>query len=153
MRIELEPVGFVRGGRAEPIDDDWGNVEATIELEASQFTAEALAGLDGFSHLIVVYHFHRADPGKIETSARHPRGNTAWPKVGIFAQRGKNRPNRLGVSTCSILGVSGTAVRVRGLDAIDGTPVLDIKPFFRDFEPRGDVREPEWVAEIMSAYW
>ena len=153
MKFEMEAVAFIRGGRAEAVDDDWGDVEATVEVDASRFTPEALAGLGDFSHLVVVYHFHRADPGKIETSARHPRGNTAWPKVGIFAQRGKNRPNRIGVSTCEIIGVEATSVRVRGLDAIDGTPVLDLKPYFRDFEPRGEVREPEWVAEIMSAYW
>jgi len=153
MKIEMEPVATVRGGRTEAIDDDWGNVEARIELDASRFGAGSVAGIGEFSHLVVVYHFHRADPQKIELEARHPRGNTAWPKVGIFAQRGKNRPNRIGVSTCSIVGVDGTAILVRGLDAIDGTPVLDIKPFFRDFEPRGDVREPDWVSEIMSAYW
>jgi tRNA-Thr(GGU) m(6)t(6)A37 methyltransferase TsaA len=149
----MEPIGFVRGGRREPVDDNWGNVRATIELDAARFGVEALAGLRDFSHLVVVYHFHGADPGKIELAARHPRGNPAWPKVGIFAQRGKSRPNRIGVSACSILGVEGTTVMVEGLDAIDGTPVLDIKPYFRDFEPRGEVREPAWVREIMSAYW
>ncbi|HEY2774477.1 MAG TPA: SAM-dependent methyltransferase [Candidatus Binatia bacterium] len=153
MKIEIEPVGFVRGGRGEAVDDDWGKEEARIELDSARFGADSLAGLGDFSHLLVIYHFHRADPSKIETAARHPRGNTAWPKVGIFAQRGKNRPNRIGVSTCEIAGVEGTTVRVRGLDAIDGTPVLDIKPFFRSFEPRTGVREPAWVAEIMSEYW
>jgi tRNA-Thr(GGU) m(6)t(6)A37 methyltransferase TsaA len=153
MKIEMEAVGFVRGGRKEAIDDDWGKVRATIEMDASRFAAESLAGLDAFSHLVVLYHFHLADPAKIELAARHPRGNTAWPKVGIFAQRGKNRPNRIGVSSCAIVGVDGTSVHVEGLDAIDGTPVLDIKPYFRDFEPRGELREPAWVAEIMSAYW
>jgi tRNA (adenine37-N6)-methyltransferase len=153
MHIELESIGTVRGGRKDAIDDDWGSVRARIEIHPSRFTPESLAGLDAFSHLVVVYHFHRADPAKIEIGARHPRGNTAWPKVGIFAQRGKNRPNRLGVSTCAVVGVDGTSVLVEGLDAIDGTPVVDIKPYFRDFEPRGEVREPEWVAEIMSAYW
>jgi tRNA-Thr(GGU) m(6)t(6)A37 methyltransferase TsaA len=151
--IEIEPVGWVRGGRVEADDDDWGDVTARIELDTTRFTAEALAGLDAFSHLVVVYHFHLADPSAVELNARHPRGNTAWPKVGIFAQRGKDRPNRLGVSTCSILGVEGTAVLVQGLDAVDGTPVLDLKPYFREFEPRNVVREPAWVAELMSQYW
>ena len=153
MSIEIEPIGTVRGGRAEPIDDDWAAVTATIELDPARFGADSLAGLADFSHLLVVYHFHRADPAKINVGSRHPRGNTAWPKVGIFAQRGKDRPNRIGVSACEIAGVEGTTIRVRGLDAIDGTPVLDIKPYFRDFEARGDVREPSWVGEIMSGYW
>lgn len=151
--IEIEPVGWVRGGRTEAEDDDWGKVEASIELDASRFHADALAGLDAFSHLVVVYHFHLADPARVETASRHPRGNKEWPKVGIFAQRGKDRPNRIGVSTCRILGIDGTTVRVRGLDAIDGTPVLDLKPYFREFEPRDVVREPAWVAELMAQYW
>jgi len=151
--IELEPVGWVRGGRADAEDDDWGKVKARIELDTSRFTAEALVGLDAFSHLVVVYHFHLADPARVELAARHPRGNVTWPKVGIFAQRGKDRPNRVGVSTCSILGVEGTTVHVQGLDAIDGTPVLDLKPYFREFEPRNVVREPAWVAELMAQYW
>jgi tRNA-Thr(GGU) m(6)t(6)A37 methyltransferase TsaA len=153
MAIEIEPIGFVRGGRTEVTDDDWGKVEASIELDTSRFGPESLAGLLDFSHLVVVYHFHLADPAKVETEARHPRGNTDWPKVGIFAQRGKNRPNRIGVSTCAILGIEGTSVRVQGLDAVDGTPVLDVKPYFREFEPRNVVREPAWVAELMSQYW
>jgi tRNA (Thr-GGU) A37 N-methylase len=75
------------------------------------------------------------------------------PKVGIFAQRGKGRPNRIGVTICDIVAANGLTVRVRGLDAIDGTPVLDIKPHMTGFEPRGQVREPAWVKEIMKEYW
>jgi tRNA-Thr(GGU) m(6)t(6)A37 methyltransferase TsaA len=153
MAIEIEPIGFVRGGRTDVVDDDWGKVEARIELDTTRFGPESLAGLLDFSHLVVVYHFHLADPAKVETEARHPRGNKDWPKVGIFAQRGKNRPNRIGVSTCAILGIEGTSVRVQGLDAVDGTPVLDVKPYFREFEPRNVVREPKWVAELMPQYW
>jgi len=152
MAITLEPIGRVVGGRADLIDDDWGDIQAVIELD-SRFDADALAGLDAFSHLLVVYHFDRVDPAKIESSARHPRSNPAWPKVGIFAQRGKSRPNRLGVSTCRILGVDGRRVRVQGLDAVDGTPILDIKPVMRGFEPRGEIREPAWAGEIMAGYW
>ena len=85
--------------------------------------------------------------------ARHPRGNLDLPRVGIFAQRGKDRPNRLGLCVCPLLKVEGTTLTVRGLDAIDGTPVVDIKPWMKGFAPRGEVREPEWAAEIMRDYW
>jgi tRNA (Thr-GGU) A37 N-methylase len=153
MVIALEPIGYLVGGRTEIADDDWGDVPAAIELDPSRYGSEALAGLDEFSHLLVVYHFNRVDPANIETSARHPRNNPAWPKVGIFAQRGKNRPNRLGVSSCRILGVDGLTVLVQGLDALDGTPILDIKPVMRGFEPRGEIHEPAWAAEIMAGYW
>ena len=151
--IALKPIGVVRGGRAEPIDDDWGGVEADIVLDAGEFSVDATAGLAEFSHLTVVYQFHLVADGEIERGARHPRGRTDWPKVGIFAQRGKGRPNRLGVTTCEIMAVDSLVVRVRGLDAIDGTPVLDIKPYMAGFGPRGSVREPAWVQEIMQGYW
>jgi len=151
--IVLWPVGFVRGGRAELIDDAWDAVEACIELDPAQFGPEATVGLSEFSHLEVIFHFDKAAPENVVTGARHPRSNTAWPKAGIFAQRGKDRPNRIGVTVCSLVGVDGLTLRVRGLDAIDGTPVLDIKPVMRGFLPRGEVREPAWAQELMRGYW
>lgn len=153
MKIELEPIAYVRGGRFEVSDDDWGKVVADIEMDGDRFTPEAIAGLDAFSHLVVVYYFHKVDPSTIELTARHPRENPAWPKIGIFAQRVKNRPNLLGVSTCQILRVDGLKIHVQGLDAVDGTPVLDLKPHMTGYEPQGKIREPEWVREIMSQYW
>lgn len=153
MTITLTPIGTVHGGRTEPIDDDWDSVEAEIALDPAQFDADAAAGLDSFSHIEVVFHFDRVPDETIERGARHPRGRTDWPKIGIFAQRGKNRPNRIGVTVCRLVGVDGLTVRVRGLDAIDGTPVLDIKPVMRGFLPRGTVREPDWAGELMAGYW
>ena len=150
--IDMTPVAVVRGGRAEAIDDDWGGVEATVVLD-DRFPADALAGLEEFSHLDVVFVFDRVDPDQVTVGARHPRGNTDWPAVGIFAQRAKARPNRIGVTTCDLLAVEGRTVRVRGLDAIDGTPVLDLKPHLVEFGPRGEVREPDWVRELMAGYW
>lgn len=150
--IVLEPVGHVRGGRLAPDDDAWGAVEAEIEL-APHLPEIALAGLETFSHLVVVFQFHLLDPAQVKTGARRPRGNPAWPQVGVFAQRGSPRPNRLGVTACALLGVAGRRVRVRGLDAVDGTPVLDMKPAMREFEPRGALRQPDWVSELMKDYW
>ena len=86
-------------------------------------------------------------------TARHPRNNPAWPLVGMLAQRGKNRPNRLGVTVARLVSVSGRILTVRGLDAVDGTPVLDIKPVMREFLPRGEVRQPDWAIELMRDYW
>lgn len=153
MQFVMTPVGFVRGGRAAPEDDDWGGSRAVIELDGEQFAAEALAGLDAFSHLEVVYVFDRVDEARIVTGARHPRGNPDWPKVGVFAQRAKARPNRIGVGVCRILKVGGLRVEVEGLDAIDGTPVLDLKPVMTGFAPRGEVREPDWAKALMAGYW
>jgi tRNA (adenine37-N6)-methyltransferase len=151
--VVLRPIGRVRGGRAESSDDSWGPVDARIELDAAQFSPDALAGLADFSHIEVVFHFDRVPQEQIVTVARHPRGCADWPKVGIFAQRGKGRPNRIGVTACRLLAVEGRALKVRGLDAIDGTPVLDIKPVMTGFLPRGEIRQPQWADEIMKDYW
>jgi tRNA (Thr-GGU) A37 N-methylase len=148
----IEAIGFVRGGREAAEDDDWGLSRARIEL-AEGLDGEALAGLDAFSHAELVFLFDRIGEAEIVTGARHPRGRADWPKIGIFAQRGRNRPNRIGVSVCRIVAVEGRALEVEGLDAIDGTPVLDIKPVMSGFLPRGEVREPDWAREIMKEYW
>jgi len=153
MTFSLEPIGHVRGGRAEAIDDDWAASRARICLDPARFTPDSLAGLTDFSHAEVIFVFDRVTDEEITTTARHPRGRTDWPRVGIFAQRGKNRPNRLGVTVCAIVAVEGLDLVVEGLDAIDGTPVVDIKPVMQGFLPRGEVREPAWATEIMAAYW
>lgn len=153
MEFLITPVGHVHGSRPDPIDDDWGGNRVAIELDFGRFGPEALAGLAEFSHAEIVFLFDKVSQDKIETGARHPRGRKDWPLVGIFAQRGKDRPNRLGVTTCRITGVRGTRLEVEGLDAIDGTPVIDIKPVMREFLPREDVRQPAWVAELMADYW
>jgi tRNA-Thr(GGU) m(6)t(6)A37 methyltransferase TsaA len=151
--FELKAIGHVRGGRGVPEDDNWDGNIATIELDPRQFTAEALLGLDQFSHAEIVFVFDQVGPDDVTFDARHPRGRKDWPKVGIFAQRGRNRPNRIGVSVCRVTEVSGLTVQVQGLDAIAGTPVLDIKPVMTGFRPRGEIKEPDWAREIMERYW
>ena len=151
--IVMRAIGHVRGGRAEPIDDAWDAVTAQIALDPAQFGLDAAAALDSFSHIEVIFHFDKAPADRVNTGARHPRGNTDWPLVGIFAQRGKDRPNRIGVTVCRLLSVYGLSLTVQGLDAIDGTPVLDIKPVMKGFLPRGEIREPDWAAALMKAYW
>ena len=149
----VREIGIVRCARTEAIDDDWGGIESRIELDADQFEAEVLAGLDAFSHLEIVFCFDRVDEDKVNLGSRHPRGNQAWPKVGIFAQRAKARPNRLGITTCELISVDGHTLTVRGLDAIDGTPVLDIKPYMTEFAPRKATQQPAWSSELMRGYW
>ena len=143
MAFDIEPIAHVRGGRAQAVDDDWDRETAVVELEP-RFGPDAFAGLDAFSHVEIAFVFDRVPPEKIETGARHPRNRADWPLVGIFAQRGKNRPNRIGITVCRIEKVEGRRLHVRGLDAIDGTPVIDIKPVLREFLPRGEVRQPDW---------
>jgi tRNA-Thr(GGU) m(6)t(6)A37 methyltransferase TsaA len=149
----VTPIGYVRSSRAEAIDDDWESVRASIALDEARFSADSLAGLAEFSHLEVVYLFDQVEESDVQSGARHPRGNPDWPEVGIFAQRAKMRPNRLGVTACRLLGIDELTLRVEGLDAIDGTPVLDVKPVMAEFLPRGDVHQPDWSHELMATYW
>ena len=151
--IALLPIGIVRSPIHEPVDDIWGGVTARIELDGSRFSEESLAGLDEFSHVEIVFVFDRVSEAEVERGARHPRGRQDWPKVGIFSQRGKGRPNRIGVTICRLISVRHLAIEVEGLDAIDGTPVLDIKPYLRQFGPRGEVHQPAWATELMARYW
>jgi tRNA (adenine37-N6)-methyltransferase len=151
--ITLTPIGTVYSTRKKAEDDNWDSEQVYIQLDAEQFSAEALMGLSDFSHVEVLFHMNQVDPAKIEKTARHPRNNTDWPKVGIFAQRGKNRPNQIGTTVCRILKVEGSKLSLAGLDAIDGTPVLDIKPWVEEFAPRGKVFQPAWITELMRRYW
>jgi tRNA-Thr(GGU) m(6)t(6)A37 methyltransferase TsaA len=152
MVITLEPIAYVRSARRAAEDDYWGELQSAIVL-ADRLEPESLFGLEEFSHCEVLFYFDKVDPKKIVTGARHPRNNPQWPKIGILAQRGKNRPNRIGSTMVRILGRSGRELHVAELDAIDGTPVLDIKPVMQEFLPREPLRQPSWSHEIMADYW
>lgn len=153
MDVRLRPIGTVRGGRTDPVDDGWDAEVCTVELDADRVGVDALRGLSEFSHVEVVYLFHLVDEADVVTNARRPRGRRDWPEVGILAQRGRVRPNRIGVSVARIVEVGQRSVTLRGLDAVDGSPVLDLKPVLSGFLPRGQVVEPAWATEIMAGYW
>jgi tRNA (adenine37-N6)-methyltransferase len=151
--IVLKPIGIVRSPIKEVADDCWGGVLATIELDPQVFSPECTLGLDQYSHVEVLFVLDKISQDEIEKGARHPRGCPDWPKMGIFAQRSKHRPNRIGVTVCKLESVDGLHIRVRELDAVDGTPVLDVKPYLKGFAPRGEVLEPAWAAELMAGYF
>jgi len=148
----VEAIGIVEASRLSPEDDFWGNEESCIVLNG-MFTAEALQGITDFSQAEVLYLFHQVQRARVILGARHPRNNMNWPAVGIFAQRAKNRPNRIGSTICRIVRVQGTRLFVSELDAINGTPVLDIKPVMIEFLPREPVQQPTWSRELMRDYW
>ena len=151
--LTVRPIGRVVGGRTEAVDDHWENETATIELDPAEVEVGATDGLADFSHVEVVFCFDRVDEDAVCRGTRHPRGRTDWPSVGILAQRTKDRPNRIGVTVCRVVGVGPHAIEVTGLDAIDGTPVLDVKPYLVEFAPRGEIRQPSWSTELMAGYW
>jgi tRNA-Thr(GGU) m(6)t(6)A37 methyltransferase TsaA len=151
--VLMKPIGVVKSTREVVEDDDWDIEESKIILDSAEFSKEALMGISDFSHVEIIFYMNQVDPSKIEKHARHPRNNTDFPKVGIFAQRGKNRPNQIGTTICRVLKVEDTILHVHGLDAVDGTPVLDIKPWVEEFAPRGKTNQPRWITELMTGYW
>jgi tRNA (adenine37-N6)-methyltransferase len=151
MDITLKPVATIHNSRREATDDYWGSVITEITLE-DHIPTEAFENIEMFSHIEVIFYFDKAGDNQMVFSGK-PRGNPDYPVMGIFAQRKKDRPNKLGLCTAELLARNGRTIIVKGLDAIDGTPVLDIKPVFKEFRPAGDTKQPTWVADLMKKYW
>jgi len=151
MEITLTPIATVINSRTTPTDDFWEDVISEIEL-AAHIPAEAFTNISDFSHLEIIYYFDKVNPADIVFSGR-PRGNPDYPVAGIFGQRKKDRPNTLGLCTVELIAADGRRLKVKYLDAINGTPILDIKPVFREFQPQSPVRQPDWVDALMKNYW
>jgi len=152
MNIDLKPIAFVKNKRETAEDDDWGNVISEITL-VEELREESLKEIETFSHLEIIFFFDKIKPEEIVYDSRYPRNNTNWPKVGIFAQRGRTRPNRIGLCSVELIERKGKTIFVKGLDAINRTPVLDIKPVMKEFLPKGAIEQPDWSKELMKKYW
>ncbi|MGG2015305.1 tRNA (N6-threonylcarbamoyladenosine(37)-N6)-methyltransferase TrmO [Bacillus sp. S10(2024)] len=152
MEITIKPVAYVHNSREEMRDDNWGCVFSVIEL-TDELNESALQGIEDFSHLEVIFYFDKVSDDKVQYEARHPRNNPNFPKVGIFSQRGKNRPNKLGVTTVELIEHTGNKLVVKGLDAIDGTPIIDIKPVMKEFLPKKEIKQANWSTVLMKDYW
>ena len=146
----MEPVGYVCNAVTEKKDVSWGGDISHIILE--QEYAGGLDGLEAFSHAIVIYYLDKADYDRDRHLKRRPQNREDMPLVGIFSQRGKDRPNHIGITSVKISGVSENILTVSGLDAIDETPVLDIKPYYPVYD-RKDAEVPEWVDRLMEHYF
>ncbi|MFI5133134.1 MAG: tRNA (N6-threonylcarbamoyladenosine(37)-N6)-methyltransferase TrmO [Chitinophagales bacterium] len=151
MEIILQPVAIVKNSRTDLSDDYWGSVISEIEL-LEHIPADAFNGIEDFSHLEIIFHFDKSDKSKIVYKG-HPRGNKDWPEVGIFAQRKKDRPNGIGLTITELVKREGNKIWVKYLDAIDGTPILDIKPVMKEFLPAKAIQQPQWSVELMKQYW
>ena len=130
--FRVAPVAHVVGGRAGPTDDYRDGTRSIIRIDRTRFTSGATRSLESFSHLEVVFRLHFQDQNDPTLGARRPRDNPAWPDVGIFGHRDRRRINWLGVSRCRLIRVDGLDLHVEDLDAVDGTPVLDIKPWLTE---------------------
>ncbi|MBT4034425.1 MAG: SAM-dependent methyltransferase [Candidatus Marinimicrobia bacterium] len=150
-KIELNPIAFVSNDRDHLRDDDWGEVVSEVRLR-DDLSRELFKGLETFSHVEIVFVFHQIPADKNVPDSRHPRNNQDWPKLGLLAQRSSYHPNPIGLSTAKILDIEGSVLKVQGLDAVNGSPILDIKPVYREFLPE-DTIQPQWVSELLKNYW
>lgn len=149
--FEITPIGMVRNNRTDiQHTDNWGAVRSTITI-AERFGEASLQGLEGFSHVEVLFIFDQFPEHDDFRRPRPYRGRSDLPPVGIFAGRGPRRPNRIGVTCCAIESVHGRLLTVVGLDAVSGTPVIDLKPAMEEFRP-ANIKQPEWVSRLMSEY-
>jgi len=143
--ISLKPIGQVQNKIKEKMRHGWNQVESTIVIHPD--LAASMDGLEDFSHLIVLFWMHQSTgdfPIKV-----HPQGREDLPLIGVFATRAPHRPNSIGLTVVKLLERKGNALKVIGLDAIDGTPVLDIKPYLPgDSIP--EAKYPEWVAKLRK---
>jgi tRNA-Thr(GGU) m(6)t(6)A37 methyltransferase TsaA len=149
--ISMQPIGWVRNSRESTIDAGWGAIESRIELRPE--AAAGLEGLDQFSHVLVIFYMHLDPDREAPVLRRRPRGRDDMPLLGVFAQRGRMRPNPIGVTAVEIVRLEPGVLVVRGLDAVDGTPVLDLKPYAPAFDRREAAPVPEWLDRLMQGYF
>ena len=149
--MDFEPIGIVKSTATEPVDENWDHIVSEIHLAES--LTPGLRGLEQFSHLIVLFCMHQATFNSKTDLVRRPRGRADMPELGIFAQRAKHRPNPIGITAVELTGIVGNVVKVKGLDAIDGTPVLDLKPYVPVFDRRDRAIIPEWMKRLMEGYF
>lgn len=140
-KAEFEPIGWVRNEVSDLARRDWRDVVSEIIIKPE--LEPALAGIEDFSHIIVIFWFHKS-PSKDLPLKIHPMGREELPLVGLFATRSPRRPNLIGISIVRLLERRGNILKVKGLDAVNNTPVLDIKPLFPG-EIEGGLRAPEWA--------
>lgn len=151
--MNIKPIGVVKSPVIEEIDRNWGQ-QGDAEVHLNPEYAAGLKGLEDFSHVIIVFFMHGTPPFDPATNlVRRPRGLAEMPEVGIFAQRAKHRPNPIGITPVQLVKVAGNVLTVRGLDAIDGTPVLDVKAYFPVFDKVEGAKVPEWVDRLMDGYF
>ncbi|MFI6689412.1 TrmO family methyltransferase [Streptomyces sp. NPDC050485] len=148
----LPVIGHVVGGHMMKHDDYQGGVESIIRLHQT-YPLEAVQGLAEFSHVQVVWRMHLAAPEDVELHARSPRGNPEWPPTGTFVHRNHRRPDQVGISHPNLVRVDGRDVHVTHLDAVHGTPVLVLAPWFPQMGPQGPIHVPKWVDEMLERYW
>ena len=151
MKIEFESIGTVNNNVTDKKDIGWGENVSKIIINSE--LKDGLMGLSEFSHIIVVYYLHEAKFNMEKHLTRRPRDREDMPLSGIFSQRAKDRPNPIGITSVKLVSVDDNVITVKGRDAVDGTPVLDIKPYFPVYDSKSNAEVPEWVDRLMDNYF
>ncbi len=149
--IEITPIGIVKTDVKDAVDTNWGKVISEIHLREE--LAPGLQGLDDWSHLVVIFLMHETQFDPAVHLMRRPQERDDMPEIGIFAQRARHRPNRIGITAVRFMGSAGAVLRVKGLDAINGTPVLDIKPYAPAYDGVTEPLVPSWFIRLMQGYF
>ena len=146
--ITLKAIGVIRNEIKQPpkrVPFGWEKVISDIVVDSG--LTEALDELGEFSHIIVLYWMHQAAAGELPMKV-HPMGKQELPLVGLFATRSPHRPNPVGKATVRLLLRQGNVLKVQGLDAIDGTPVIDIKPYIPEYDSAANAKVPPWITNL-----
>lgn len=146
--MQLQPIGVIRNGYSEKPERPWEEIESTIEVDPS--LEEALDGIEGFSHIIVLFWLDRTESERGKVLKQHPQRQEHLPAVGIFAIRTMSRPNPIGLTAVRLLERKGHTLRVIGLDALDGTPLLDLKPYLTRGDCWPDATVPPWIKQLWA---
>jgi tRNA-Thr(GGU) m(6)t(6)A37 methyltransferase TsaA len=146
--VSIRPIGIVRNGVTSPKMDGWAHVRSDIILRDE--LVAALDGIEQYSHIIVVFAFDRVPEAELRDRVQ-PRGDARIPEQGVLATRSQLRPSPLGVSVVRLLRRRNNILRVEGLDAIDSTPVLDVKPYFPNYDAVLDAQIPGWARALEAA--
>lgn len=145
MELNLSPIGVVRNGiQGRYKGDYWKTVISEVVIDTG--LEDALDELEGFSHIIILCWLHEISPSERAVKKVHPKGNEKLPLVGVLASRSPARPNPIGITTVKLLGRDRNVLKVQGLDAVDGTPVLDIKPHIPRYDSPTQATTPDWIA-------
>jgi tRNA-Thr(GGU) m(6)t(6)A37 methyltransferase TsaA len=147
-QIILKPIGTVHNRVKTPMRDGWEAVTSEITIDKS--LSEHLKGLEEFSHIVVIYWMHRSPSDTPPPARIHPRGRADLPLVGLFSTRSPHRPNSIGMSVVKLVERRDNLLTVAGLDAIDGTPVIDIKPYMPPIDNPSEVRMPDWANKLRT---
>jgi tRNA-Thr(GGU) m(6)t(6)A37 methyltransferase TsaA len=135
IEFKIFPIGIIR------------KTDKAVRIDVEKKYAEAIFGLEDFSHIVVLYWFHKNDTPKDRKILKvHPKANPKNPLTGVFATHSPRRPNLIALSICEITRIEGNSIYIDKIDALDGTPVIDIKCYIPSTRPNTNIRVPDWVA-------